>query len=382
MGQKVAFATTNWKDRPNKPTGMTQAEWDAYSSSKFNGFPFPIHEKNTDGSDFELWNGLFCKDFSTGEESNYPYEIWLSQSNSESEQTDGVLYGPGTSFPIGFTFDELIQIFWRVKRYNINISLSSGLSISGTTGVTLHINNTWDENYETITTHSSTDNYTGKTEADIPRGYYPGLYSYATMYGAPYAYDFSVSAQLNESSLDDGAEITLGAGGADSFASVYFEISPYVIKPIGQDLYYPSMGLGISAIVPGWNQDELIQVSSGRSAVTSMNETTWLAPGVPAPRDPDDCPDNGYPGCKVVYAQAAGGNISFMGKDIPMFKIAQTNYWAEAFVPPRDPNYPISVNGSIGSPARYWEYDDGNGNPIYDKFTGAELRDPVTGTPV
>ena len=29
----------------------------------------------------------------------------------------------------------------------------------------------------------------------------------------------------------------------------------------------------------------------------------------------------------------------------------------------------------------YWEYDDGNGNPIYDKDTGVQLRDPVTGQP-
>jgi hypothetical protein len=30
-------------------------------------------------------------------------------------------------------------------------------------------------------------------------------------------------------------------------------------------------------------------------------------------------------------------------------------------------------------PGEYWEYDDGKGNPIYNKFTGQELRDPLTG---
>jgi hypothetical protein len=30
---------------------------------------------------------------------------------------------------------------------------------------------------------------------------------------------------------------------------------------------------------------------------------------------------------------------------------------------------------------KYFPYDDGNGNPIYDENTGAELRDPVTGEP-
>jgi hypothetical protein len=42
MGQKVSFATVNWKDRPNKPANKSQAEWDAEGSSLFSGFPFPI----------------------------------------------------------------------------------------------------------------------------------------------------------------------------------------------------------------------------------------------------------------------------------------------------------------------------------------------------
>jgi hypothetical protein len=31
---------------------------------------------------------------------------------------------------------------------------------------------------------------------------------------------------------------------------------------------------------------------------------------------------------------------------------------------------------------KYFQYDDGSGNPIYDQNTGATLRDPVTGQPV
>ena len=40
MGQKISFATTNWKNKPDKPDCYTQAEWDARNSSKFNGAPF------------------------------------------------------------------------------------------------------------------------------------------------------------------------------------------------------------------------------------------------------------------------------------------------------------------------------------------------------
>lgn len=40
MGERISFATTQWKDKPGKPDCMTQAEWDAMNSSKFNGLPF------------------------------------------------------------------------------------------------------------------------------------------------------------------------------------------------------------------------------------------------------------------------------------------------------------------------------------------------------
>lgn len=40
MGERISFATTNWKDKPGKPDCMTQGEWDALNSSKFNGLPF------------------------------------------------------------------------------------------------------------------------------------------------------------------------------------------------------------------------------------------------------------------------------------------------------------------------------------------------------
>jgi hypothetical protein len=40
MGERVWFATSNWKDKPNKPSCYTQAQWDARNSSKFNGVPF------------------------------------------------------------------------------------------------------------------------------------------------------------------------------------------------------------------------------------------------------------------------------------------------------------------------------------------------------
>jgi len=40
MGERIYFATSNWKDKPDKPSCLSQGEWDAMHSSKFNGTPF------------------------------------------------------------------------------------------------------------------------------------------------------------------------------------------------------------------------------------------------------------------------------------------------------------------------------------------------------
>jgi hypothetical protein len=54
-----------------------------------------------------------------------------------------------------------------------------------------------------------------------------------------------------------------------------------------------------------------------------------------------------------------------------------------------EPEYMISapdtnliLSGLTIQPSKYWEYDDGNGNPIWDKDTGDMLRDPITGETV
>jgi hypothetical protein len=40
MPERISFATTQWKDKSDKPSCYTQAQWDARNSSKFNGAPF------------------------------------------------------------------------------------------------------------------------------------------------------------------------------------------------------------------------------------------------------------------------------------------------------------------------------------------------------
>lgn len=359
MGQKIAFATTNWKDKPNKPVNMTQAEWDARESSKFNGFPFPIREKAIDGSDFEPWNGSFYGN---------------SRSNSTSEFI--YVYGPGTDHPIGFTLEELVEIFWRVKRYNINLNVSQTIvsdpwlsppegpitdtlytSISGKTGTGLSrgvyededLDRLYGKTEESLITqmghHLGMSIYPRQGQESSGSGYYyyPEVIEY---YPDGFPSGFSITTQLDQESVLDGAGMTFNFSSStgSNGAGFYFDFSiyPYVIKPAGQSLYYPLISF-VCAYQYGPNIAEY-RLSSTRGISFD---------GLVSP---------------------VAGSISFLGKNLPIYSSA--GGYPDTYFPS------TSLNGSIGSPNKYWEYDDGNGNPIYDKDTGEILRDPVTGIPV
>jgi hypothetical protein len=102
MPDKVAFATSNWKDRPNKPEEFSQAEWDAYNSSKFNGFPFPTIEKAQDNQPFEQWDK----------------ETYYQGVPSKSEEKMISVLG---DHYVKFTFDQLIKLHWRMKNGSFNV---------------------------------------------------------------------------------------------------------------------------------------------------------------------------------------------------------------------------------------------------------------------
>jgi len=89
MADNVWFATRNWKNRGgDKPSNVSQAEWDGMGSSGFNGFPFPTPT--------------------------------IEQVRKELPNFLGV--GPNTFYPIGFEHKELIDFFWKVKTIRCNIS--------------------------------------------------------------------------------------------------------------------------------------------------------------------------------------------------------------------------------------------------------------------
>ena len=98
MPKKVSFATTNWKDKSNKPSNMTQAEWDAWNSSKFSGFPFPVNEKDEEGNSFSQWDKI---------------TLFQNQPSKYNNKKVSVLT---VNYSYKFTLDELFQLFWNMKK--------------------------------------------------------------------------------------------------------------------------------------------------------------------------------------------------------------------------------------------------------------------------
>jgi hypothetical protein len=103
MPDKVAFATSNKTNAPNKPAEFSQTEWDAYNSSKFNGFPFPTIEKAQDNQPFENWD----------RETTY--------QGVPSKSEDRLISVLGDNYSYKFTYEALFKLFWRLKGVKLKI---------------------------------------------------------------------------------------------------------------------------------------------------------------------------------------------------------------------------------------------------------------------
>ena len=108
MPNKVWFATSNWNNltRPNSgyySAPDKQQEWDARNSSKFNGFPFPIFEKNEDNEDFQQWNGI------------------TKFRGNPSQYANRAVTVISDNYSYKFTRDQLFKLYWRMKGRKIQL---------------------------------------------------------------------------------------------------------------------------------------------------------------------------------------------------------------------------------------------------------------------
>lgn len=338
MGQKVAFATTNWKNRPNKPSDKTQAEWDAEGSSKFNGFPFPIEE--IDPSDVVVYDGSYTVQISA-QSSFTTYEAVSTQALSGKKV---VIRSLGE----GLTLEEAIKLYWRVKSADFSVTLSSDperLVGSGSPGpcsinqaVTLDLS----EETDLITRTSNWFFYYGEDLCYVDYGSY-------TRCGDYYAYyDFLLNRY-------------------------FYKIGNY---------YYPDFSFYRVRGGCGWTVKQSGN-QSGLFIKSVSNILELCSPPYGCEYYPLTSPLLDHLNTQFVF------NASIFGKTFqyPIYEGIDYAYLASFTTPEAAAAYALNDEEGYFStsdtdltfePTEYWEYANSEGQPVYDASSGAQLVDPLS----
>jgi hypothetical protein len=187
MGDRVYFATF---------------EADVTRSSGFNGFSVPVIEVDSEGNPFTMWDGdTFVQP--------YEFEYYTPPGNS---------LGIGTSRPIGFSLEKMVELFWRRKYF---------FKGSGT----LNNNDGWGQT--TSQTHRRGWEDEPPTERHICTGVGGALGSVrAELISNVYTYPPDVSQELKDEFESYG-----GVGSFWAYISFY-----NIVKH--ENLYYPVLGAG------------------------------------------------------------------------------------------------------------------------------------------
>jgi hypothetical protein len=123
------YPNPSWMTLQPKPEEMSQGEWDAYHSSKFCGFPFPIYEKDENGDPFEEWDGettINTKWYLKELNSNYQLNAFY---NSPSKSATRYIPVITDEYSYSFTLDQLIHLYWRAK--GTHVQIEQGVSQTG-----------------------------------------------------------------------------------------------------------------------------------------------------------------------------------------------------------------------------------------------------------
>jgi hypothetical protein len=466
MGQKVSFATTNWKDRPNKPNNpadLTQAEWDAQGSSKFSGFPFPVFFA-------KKWTGGATRRRVLGWGDTYPffYQFPIQPGWLESLPTDpadGLFYEfqhkyapfPEVSIPSSapsgvslskihrpllipefshlgpFTRSEITRLWWTARELKFtNFSASGsasahweggyGSASSSATGISktesdarpLEPITSWISapggldfsNISYISPQSkilldarfegSNGIFDTTDEACYNNTFFPQNY-----YEQPYFGD-SCNYSYASSSVGASAEFFLGEIYCDIDSPEDFYIafsltgSGSVLSGLGEYVRFgPNEGYGASwhtgyqhsfrnitrnsafnqfyywsVIIDNFDPANFTYITVGRDGPPN-----WDYYAIPCP------------GCITVgttqfeYFEGRTKSIKYLISSFTVGTDVSSGWYGEAYGSSLSASMPSVPTFSI-KVTEYHEYDDGNGNPIYEKTTGEILRDPVTGETV
>ena len=414
MGQKVAFATTNYSAQPERSSG-------------FNGFPFPISYNG------EVWDGTFedlggaidtWEDFG-GVSNNVWAEVggYIPNYQPKKNNPNSILVGPGTSFAGPFTIDEAMAIFWRTKKWSIAANGQAGESFYATA----------------YNTDSGPPDFIPQPYGPVPNecngvtnsAFVSSLNAGDTIfYGDDPRYVAQEESELIFKSRYRSWSNEKSAGGgvsdcwpyyswqASGILSVNFKISEYgpffnVVVAQGTQDYYIQFEFVAEARTGDYlaayrywdgyaNNAVRFLLVKPAGFVSTRRRKSYPFPNYPNQwgyvysRHWVDFPQSGDHFEVPTAFEANYNTTSLSGiQAILNFKVPSSNRILE--VPIYGYYYSLTygdftsrtiytVTSSIASiqsvdisPVEYWEYDDGNGNSIYDKDTGAILRDPVTG---
>jgi hypothetical protein len=402
----------------------TQEEWTESilsQNSKFSGFPFEVPETG------EVWNQSFVSIGSPINGGTYYSdlnEIFIKGAVDGKEKyksnPSNVLVGPGTSYVGPFSLAEAVAMYWRVKKWSIG-SMSATANASAVSE-----DNGWHGNADCDgITVNATMPPVGNNTFSVNG---PTLIDEKSLITTPSLFRTSKGGTMQATKNSPGGcggdpEGAIGQGGTECYqygfceesefsespgyagAGASFEVTNKVVKVPGTDDYYIQIlasivaGAAINVEQANANPAEVTEAASlEMPAGLSFRETCDFSGQrqvlltSPYPGSVTLLDDDGCQGLITIQnaASSIGGQLTITLPSpfsrqiiVPLYgerRTYRSGYWMLG-------DWNTTINASIGGgfsvqPLEYWEYDDGNGNPIYDKDTGAELRDPVTGAPV
>jgi hypothetical protein len=339
MGERVAFATSNWKDRPFKGARLvSDGEWDSEISSKFNGF---VNAR----APAEAYTPLLYLPSSQGG-TGIPDELHAPA------EVDGYK-SPFIKIPI----EKAIKWAWRVKKWKISINFEYawwneastdedgncfGLTPGGVTDDSVNMefeaidsaNNESEKITSVVNTPPygpSSPGFVFKEENNMDGEQAPGT---------GFSFSFQLLNPLNSNSVWINYP---------NYSSPFFRNRTPVLRFPENDnnnVFASHRFSFTRRIYSSLGENDYNQIS-----VSSVN--SWFPENLIPPNNSLSATIDGEPLFIFFNFERLGGN--------------------ETSCLEKNPVGSITID-----PVEYWEYATSQGEPVYDKTTGAELKDPLS----
>jgi hypothetical protein len=380
-------------------------EWKDYvllQNGLFSGFP----RYSPRG---EIWDGTSLEDWDlTATTNDYGEPTTFPNFKYNLVETDSIAVGPGTDYVGPFSIEEATEIYWRVKKWTVWKDGFTGsykaLITDGDYGTRLQ---TIDQSSGQMSTQNP-----AITNSEVT----------AHLVGM-----INSSCQKSHSHIGDSLPVGVPVGAGISLSFNVKKSLPVVSLKSDPTKYYIPMEISLSGInhiitlfvYPQDGDGPEYENWTGADYAVGGESSCAFGLRKPLALIISDLSDNTSPPSHS-YIESPGAGVEFFTSppieptawyyrkhitefmqislklpngrvlQIPLYGYQSKGFSGEYQLTggPYHFQNAISTIGfpSFGAvtiePLEYWPYDDGNGNPIWDKDTGEMLRDPVTGVPV